>query len=80
MHFGMPPVRKRSTPTFRAHPSGDQLKVSKFERTWAENGGKSLPRQENVAIARYPEGVGNFFFQRRDWMWGPLLSPKSCGQ
>ncbi len=43
LHFGMPPVRKRSTPTFWPHPSGDQLKVSKFVHTWAENGGKSLP-------------------------------------
>ncbi len=50
LHFGMPPVQKRSTPTFWPHPSGDQLKVSKFERTWAENGGKSVPCQGNVAV------------------------------
>ncbi len=80
LHFGMPPVRKQSTPTFRPHPSGDQLKVSKFERTQAENGGRSLICQENVAIVLYPEGAGNFLFRWRDRPWGSLLSPKSCGQ
>jgi hypothetical protein len=59
----MPPGWKRSTPLFWPPlPSGDWLKISKLVHSWAKNGGKSLPCQENVANVLCPEGAAIFYF------------------
>ncbi len=42
-------------------PSGDRLEVSKLVHNWAENGCKSLPCRENVAVAWCPEEGGGQF-------------------
>ncbi len=51
LHLGMPPVQKRSTPTFWPHPSGDQLKSATLVRNWAKNDGRNSSCRENVATA-----------------------------